>query len=496
MENEAIHNTVTHNKVCGDAQPQRVLHFFEEICRIPHGSYHIEEISNYLTAFAQERGLEYLQDSSFNVIIRKDATKGAASRETLIVQGHMDMVLEKEKDCPLDLETQPIVLRCDGEYLYAEGTTLGGDDGIAVAMMLALLDDDTLVHPPLECVFTVNEEVGLQGATALDASVLSGRRMINLDSEKEGVFIVGCAGGAEENVVLPLKRKAHAGRRLTLTIEGLLGGHSGECINLGRANADLLMGRILHRLEEKEKLRLISLEGGRRDNAIPRSCTAELLLKKKTDPARIEELISGWMEQLRAEYAQVDPDITWSLTWGEPDGEQVRAITRRDTGKIIDYLMLVPNGIMETEPGLDNLPRTSVNLGILRTTKTHLEMVHMARSSVESQKEHLLERIHLLACTLGGDSRTEHSYPAWERKSHSALCDKMAGIYEDLTGEKPQVAVFHAGLECGLFTDKIKDLDCLSMGPDMMNVHTSEEKLSLSSVQRTWAFLLAVLKAI
>ncbi len=487
---------VMHNAVCGDAEPQRVLHFFEEICRIPHGSYHVEEISSYLTSFAAERGLEYLQDASLNVIIRKDASKGAASREPLILQGHMDMVLEKEKGCPLDLETQPIVLQCDGENLYAEGTTLGGDDGIAVAMMLALLDDDTIPHPPLECVFTVNEEVGLQGASALDTDVLSGRRMINLDSEKEGVFIVGCAGGAEENTVLPVTRKKHAGRRMILTIEGLQGGHSGECIHLGRANADLLMGRILYKLREKETVRLISLEGGQRDNAIPRSCTAELLLRKKADPARTKKLISGWMEQIQAEYAETDPGITWSLTWGEPDGKPVQAITRKDTERILTYLMLVPNGVMEMEPGSDRLPRTSVNLGILRTTQTQLEMVHMARSSVESRKEYLLERIHLLACALGGTGRTEHSYPAWERKSSSALCSRMAEIYERQTGEKPVITVFHAGLECGLFTEKIKGLDCLSMGPDMMSVHTTEERLSLSSVQRVWSFLLAVLKEI
>lgn len=488
-----------HNEICGELQPAQVLHFFKEICRIPHGSYHVEEISNALVRFAGERKLECIQDASFNVIIKKKATEGASSQEPVILQGHMDMVLEKEKDCPLDLEQQPVELCCDGEYLYAKGTTLGGDDGIAVAMMMALLDDDSIPHPPLECVFTVNEEVGLLGAAALETDPLEGRRMINLDSEKEGIFIVGCAGGAQEDVHLPIKRKKRAGRRMILTLEGLLGGHSGQCIDMGRANADLVMGRVLQTLSERLPFHLISIEGGQKDNAIPRSCTAELLLDRDVPTAQVEKLIAEQMKHIAAEYRMTDPDITWSVEWKGVCAKPVKALTAKSTKRVISYLMLVPNGVLETEQTKTSgiaLPRTSLNLGILKTTEHELYAVHMIRSGINSQRDYVQKRVKTLAAALKGRAETASSYPAWERAEESLLCDKMVEIYERQTSQKPVVAVFHCGLECGLFTDKIKGLDGVSIGPDMKDVHTSNERLSLASTERTWNFLLSVLQEI
>lgn len=482
--------------ICGEAQPREVLHFFEELCKIPHGSFHVEEISNALVTFAKERNLEYVQDESFNVIIKKKASEGAADRDPIILQGHIDMVLDKEPGCQLDLEREPIKLCCDGEYLYADGTTLGGDDGIAAAMMMALLDDDTIPHPPLECVFTTNEEVGLLGASALDTSVLQGRRMINLDSEKEGIFIVGCAGGAQERIHLPIKRKKHFGKVLTISVTGLLGGHSGMCVGMGRANADLLMGRALSRLRDQVDFRLICVEGGLRDNAIPRSCCAELLVNEETDAQKIQELIGEEAKKIAAEYRETDPNIVWSAEWKENAGKAVKAITRKDTAKVIAYLMLAADGVLEWEPLQKGLPRTSLNLGILKTTQKELTAVHMIRSSVNAQKDYVQKKIQTLVHVLGGSSETESAYPAWERGSESPLCDAMVKIYEKQTGEKPAVTVFHCGLECGLFTDKMKGLDCVSIGPDMMDVHTANEKLSIASTERTWKLLLAILQEI
>ncbi len=486
-------NTIC-NAVCGDAEPRLVWHFFEEICKIPHGSFHVQEISDALVRFAKDRDLACVQDEAGNVIIKKGATKGAASKEPVILQGHMDMVLEKEKTCTLDLVKDAIVLKRDGEYLEAEGTTLGGDDGIAVAMMMALLDDDTIPHPPLECVFTVNEEVGLLGANVLDTSALEGRRMINLDSEDEGIFTVGCAGGIEEHCTFPVTRKEHTGMRMRLEIGGLLGGHSGTNINLGRANADILMGRVLYKLSKKFPLRLVSIEGGFKDNAIPRDCTAEILLEGTADTALAEKTVSKLMKQIGREYSRTDGGITWSVEWESAQETPVRTMSKSDTKKLIQFLMLVPNGLIESDPVDSTLPQTSLNLGILKSEEDQVTAVSMIRSSVNSQKKYIQKKVETLVEVLGGRFETSGEYPAWERADTSPLCDMLTSIYETQTSKKPVIAVIHGGLECGILADKIKGLDCISMGPDMKEIHTPNEKLSIPSTERLWKFLLTALK--
>lgn len=487
-------DSMIRNEICGEAQPKLVLHFFEEICKIPHGSFHVQEISDYLADYARKKKLTFRQDEAGNVIIWKPATEGAVSDKPVILQGHMDMVLEKTDDCPLDLLKQHIQLRRNGDTLYAEGTTLGGDDGIAVAMMLALLEDDTLVHPPLECVFTVNEEVGLLGASVLDVSDLKGRRMINLDSEDEGIFTVGCAGGAEEHCTFPVTRKEHRGMILSITISGLLGGHSGGCINLGRANADLLMGRVLHKLSCKMTVRLLGIEGGSKDNAIPRTCSARVLLEAGTDQKAALHVVEKLMNQIAGEYRVTDPGLTWSTDWEDATEIPALVMTKADTRRILDFLLLTPNGLVENDPVDPKLPQTSLNLGILKSEEDHVTAVYLVRSSVNSQKKYLQKKVERLVQLLGGSTEEKGAYPAWERAEKSPLCEELSAIYEKQTGKKPVIAVIHGGLECGLLAAGMEGLDCVSIGPDMEGIHTPDEKLSLASTQRTWEFLLEALK--
>lgn len=486
-------NTEFTNTVCGDAEPRLVLHFFEELCKIPHGSFHTAKISEWIASYAREKGLWHVQDASGNVIIKKDGTGSCKGSAPVILQGHMDMVLEKTDDCPLDLEKDPIILKRDGDTLYAEGTTLGGDDGIAVAMMLALLEDDALEHPPLECVFTVNEEVGLLGAAALDVSPLSGRRMINIDSEDEGIFTVGCAGGAEEHCTLPVSRQERTGLVMTIAISGLLGGHSGTGINLGRANADILMGRVLYALLEETTAALISVDGGTKDNAIPRSCTAKVMVAKE-EKESAERIAKERMEQILREYYVADPSIAYQVSFGDDGQEELSPLTKEDTRRIADFLVLTPNGLFETDPLDKSMPQTSLNLGILATDEDHVTAVYLVRSCVNSQKKMLQEKVERLTALLGGTTEVKGAYPAWERAQTSPLCDEMVRIYEQQTGEKPVVTTIHGGLECGLLAAKLEGLDCVSIGPDLTDIHTPDERLSIASLRRVWDFLLAVLK--
>lgn len=485
-----------HNEVCGDAEPKLVLHYFEEICKIPHGSYHTKEVSDWLVQFAKDRSLEYTQDEAGNVIIKKPASNGAASDNPVILQGHMDMVLEKTDDCALDLTKQHIQLKRDGDTLYAEGTTLGGDDGVAVAIMLALLDDDSLVHPPLECIFTVNEEVGMLGAEVLDVSSLQGRRMINLDSEEEGIFTVGCAGGAEEHCTFLVERKPRYGKEMTLSVSGLKGGHSGACIGEGRANAILLLGRVLYRLSKKAPFRLVSVDGGTKDNAIPRNATAKLLLEQESDDRIAEEAVGKSMKQIRNEYALTDPDIQYKVDWTDATELAVDTMSKKDTKRILRFLMLTPNGLIETDGADHSMPQTSLNLGILSTdTATGaVKAVYLVRSSINTQKKYIQQKIETLVSLLDGETEVKGAYPAWERVNDSPFVAELADIYEKFYGKKPVVSVTHGGLECGLIAAKLKGLDCVSIGPDMVGIHTPDEKLSIASTKKIWEFLVAALK--
>lgn len=479
-------------RVLEGLQPAAALGFFETLCAIPHGSRDTKAISDYCVRFAQERGLSWQQDASNNVIIRKPASPGYEDHPTVILQGHLDMVCEKDANCDIDFSKDGLRLRHDDTYIFADGTTLGGDDGIAVAMALAILDSSEIAHPALEAVFTVDEEIGMEGAQGLDFSQLSARRMLNIDSEDEGIFTVSCAGGASANVSVGLTMAPNAAPCAKLTVSGLIGGHSGQEINKGRANANILLGRVLDALVQKLPVRLVSAAGGRKDNAIPNAAEAVLALAEGDLPAA-KQIVSACTADLRKEYAVADPGVTVTL---EEADVCPQALTEEATLRVVRYLLLVPNGIAAMSMDIPGLVQTSCNLGIFHVADGVLTAVSSVRSSVASQKQMLLARFAALSQLLGGSLQVTGAYPAWEYRRESVLREKMAAVYEQQTGRAPKIEAIHAGLECGLFAGQLPGLDCVSFGPDLVDIHTAREKMSISSVQRTWKFLLGVLEAL
>lgn len=478
-------------RVLDGLAPQRVFQFFEDLCRIPHGSGNTKAISDYCVAFAKERGLRYIQDSSNNVVIFQDGTPGYEDHPTVILQGHMDMVCAKDPDVEFDFTKDALRLRVTDRAVTAEGTTLGGDDAIAVAFALAVMDDPTIPHPPLEAVFTVDEEIGLLGAAALDCGALRGRRLINMDSEAEGILTVSCAGGLRSDTVLPVAAGHGCGIYGAIKLSGFSGGHSGSDIHLGRANTNVLMGEILKLLTEKYALQLQSLEGGKQDNAIPAYSQAAFLLPvDQRDAARSD--IEAWWAETKAKYAATDPNAALDYQ----DGGEVcaAACTVEDSRRVAELIAAVPNGVQSMSKEIPGLVESSMNLGILALAADHLHMIVSLRSSVNSEKERMREKLAGIAQQYGAQFSCRGEYPAWEYRKDSPLRDTMVDVYARQYGKPPVVEAIHAGLECGLFSDKLPGLDCVSFGPDILEIHTPRERLPIESVQRTWAYLLAVLK--
>ena len=467
--------------------PKAVFTFFEAICRIPHGSGHVEQISRYLVTFARERGLRFLQDAMGNVVIFKDGTPGYEEAAPVILQGHMDMVCEKAPDCRRDMTREGLALAVDGDMIYAEGTTLGGDDGIAVAMMLAILDAHDLPHPPIEAVFTVDEEIGMLGAAAIDVHMLRGRRMLNIDSEDEGVFTVSCAGGSVASCVLPVCRTPAAGEALCVTLEGLQGGHSGVEIHKGRGNANVLMGRVLYAIAQRTAMRLVSVNGGGKDNAIARQCTAQIIVSC-ADEAR--DACAILEKTLQEEYRVTDPDIRLCVT----DGQMAPAMDVHSSQKVICMLLNLPHGVQTMSADIDGLVQTSLNMGILATTAEQVEATFCVRSSLESQKQLLWQQLESLMTLLGGTVAISGDYPGWAYRRNSPLRELMVAVFTEQYGYAPRVEAIHAGLECGLFCGKLPGLDCLSFGPTIQEIHTCRERMSISSVQRVWRMLTEALR--
>ncbi|MDY3780925.1 MAG: aminoacyl-histidine dipeptidase [Candidatus Faecousia sp.] len=471
-------------------EPRSVFRFFEEICAIPHGSHHTKAISDYLVAFAKSHKLEYIQDESNNVILFAPGTCGMEDHAPVILQGHMDMVCEKDADCPLDMAVDGLDLTHDEVSVYARGTTLGGDDGIAVAYALAILDDGSIPHPPLEVIITVDEEVGMLGAAAIDLSMLKGRTMVNLDSEEEGVFTVSCAGGARSTITLNAERKAVYGPCVRLTVENLRGGHSGEEIHKNRANANKVMGEFLGRIQKLMPLCLTSFTGGSKDNAIPRSCQATVVAMG-IGIERINDIAAQLQQEIRENFDE--PEATVQAF--DVDALGGNALTTTATADVISLLCAAPNGVQAYCPDMEGLVQTSLNMGIAKLGD-RFSVTFCVRSSVNQEKEALLKKLRDLADFYNGTYSQMGTYPAWEYKKESKLRDVMVPIYTEMFGTAPKVLAIHAGLECGLLSDKLPGLDCVSIGPQMHDIHTSREKLEIASTERTWKFLLAVLKAL
>ena len=471
-------------------EPESVFRYFEEICAIPHGSRNTKAISDYLVSFAKAHGLRYRQDESNNVVIFAPGTCGLEDHESVILQGHMDMVCEKDAGCPLDMAVDGLDVTHDGCCIFAKGTTLGGDDGIAVAYALAVLDDNTIAHPPLEVIITVDEEIGMLGAAAMDLADVKGRTMLNLDSEDEGIFTVSCAGGATCTVSLNAERKAVYGPCVRLSVEGLRGGHSGAEIHKNRANANKVMGDFLGRIQKPMPLCLTSFSGGSKDNAIPRACQATVVAMG-IGLERINDIAAQLQQEVRETYDEPEALVQAF----DVDALGGNALTTAATADVISLLCAAPNGVQAYCLDMPELVQTSLNLGIAKLGD-RFTTTFSVRSSVNAEKEGLITKLKELADFYNGTYSQSGTYPAWEFRKDSRLRDVMVPIYTRMFGKEPKVLAIHAGLECGLLGDKLPGLDCVSIGPQMHDIHTSREKLEIASTKRTWDFLLEVLKAL
>lgn len=476
--------------VLSSLEPKGVFQFFEEICQIPHGTFNTKEISDYCVAFAKKRGLSVYQDEVNNVIIRKPGTAGYENSEPVIIQGHMDMVCEKKPDSDHDFMKDPLELYVEDGFIKAKDTTLGGDDGIAIAMALALLDSDTIPHPPIEALFTVDEEIGMGGAHAIDLSLLKGRKLINIDSEEEGVLTTGCAGGVRIRAALPVHRENATGTVMEVKIKGLQGGHSGAEIHKQRGNAHKMMGRLLKEIASEVAFRLISVGGGSADNVIAMEDTARLLLDAK-DADRVAKIAAQLKSVFDSEFMGDEPGLEILCS---NDGQQTASVLcKEDTRKVIDYLVVVINGIQAYSRKLEGLVQTSLNMGRVETEEENVIFYHLIRSSVNSEKAEVRSRVEQLAAMIGAEVECDSEYPAWEYDPKSELRQIMEEEYKNLYGEEPKVIAIHAGLECGLFLGKRDDLDCVSIGPNMWDIHSFSERLDIQSTARTWDYLKAVL---
>lgn len=477
--------------VLSNLEPKNVFYYFEEICKIPHGSGNVEQISNYLLEFARERKLFCIQDKVKNIIMVKEASQGYENEPAIILQGHMDMVAVKKPDCDIDMCTEGLRLAVDGDKVYAQGTSLGGDDGIAVAYALALLDSEEIKHPRLEVVITVDEEVGMDGAREIDLSMLQSHRMLNLDSEEEGIFLTSCAGGARVNCLLPLTREKRQGVAYEICVEGLLGGHSGAEIHKERGNSNVLMARLLYRLCENMSVGIHSLNGGLADNAIPRETKAVVVIDVR-DSAEFAEIVDKTAAEIQEELATKDPECKVKVTKCGEGAYQCSFDL--DSFRAAAYLFSLPNGIQAMSADMPGLVETSLNLGILSLENDGLHADFSVRSSVESSKHALISRMEAITALAGGTCQVTGDYPGWKYRVDSPLREKMIALYREMYGTEPKVEAIHAGLECGLLGSKIENLDCVSFGPDMKDIHTTEETLSISSTARVWEYLVRLLE--
>ncbi len=469
-------------------KPARVFKYFEEICAIPHGSGDMEKIADYCVNFAKSHSLQYVRDEANNVVIYKNATAGCENAEPVILQGHLDMVCQKTEDRNIDFENDGLDIFIDGDFVKARGTTLGADNGIAVAMVLAILESDEYRHPPIEAVFTTDEEIGMVGAKKLDMSILSGKRMINIDSEEENAVTVSCAGGSDFEVKLPVNRTKKSGTEAQIILKGLQGGHSGIEIHKGRINANMLAGRVLNHLAGITDFDIISIDGGDKGNAIPNLCKIRLCVPNAEEfKIKAEEYLAVIKNEISEREKAFAPVVNICET------AEFNVFDDKLKNNIIYTLLCAPNGVIEMSAAIEGLVETSLNLGILETTEESINMLFTLRSNKKSAHVELEEKLKrffsILPCTVN----TWGHYPPWEFKENSELQRLYIDTYKEVTETEPLVAAIHAGLECGTFADALSGLDCISIGPDLFDVHTVNEKMSISSTERIFNVLVSLL---
>lgn len=470
-------------------QPERVFYYFEKICSIPHGSENMDEISDFCVSFAEAHRLSYIKDAAKNVIIKKPATAGFISSAPVILQGHLDMVCQRDDGYTIDFNKDGLTLYTDGDLIRARGTTLGADNGIAVAMILAILESTDLSHPPIEAVFTVDEEIGMLGALQLDMSLLSGRRMINLDSEENSVT-VSCAGGRDITSHIPFTRTVKHGFEVVLFLKGMLGGHSGTMIGCGRVNADTLMGRLLDAVMQEHPFDIVHLEGGDKSNAIPNFCTARLCVDA---PALFADCVSRHFEVIKSELAEREPDIQLEIAEAKTHSDMA-VIDKVSCDKALLTLLCLPTGVIEMSKEISGLVETSLNLGILKTEENSLSFCYSLRSNKQSALDFLSRRLCAFFSSHSMEFSASGNYPPWEFNSSSTLCDIYSDVFFEHYAKRPNIEAIHAGLECGVFSSAIPGLDCIAVGPVINGAHTTKESLSISSVKEFYIILTEVLE--
>ena len=474
----------------------RIFYHFEQISKIPRGSGNEKAISDYLLDFGKSLGLECIQDAALNIIIKKPASIGYENAPAVIIQGHMDMVCEKNSDKEHDFEKDPINLVVKGDYIYADRTTLGADDGIAVAYAMTLLEDNAIEHPAIEVLLTTDEEAGMSGAMALQPHYINGKIVLNLDSEEEGKLLVSCAGGIRTKSILPIEwiDKKNDTIAYNLVIRGLKGGHSGMEIHLGRGNSNKLMGRLLKSIDKELDFNLVSLNGGSKNNAIPRESSSIITISQK-DERKLLDIKRKVCEELKNEFSKKDPNLRVHLLEVEESIDKV--FSDDSTKKAVDLLYMYPNGVNTVSSDIQGLTESSTNLGVVTTLENSIEYDSAARSSVSSLKDEIVTRSKCITEILGGKLVTESSYPEWPYKTDSKIREVCKDVYERMYEKTPEIVAIHAGVECGLFKEKLgNDVDMISFGPDIIDIHTPNEHISISSVERCYEYLLEVLKEI
>ena len=478
--------------------PEKVFHYFAEISKIPRASKKEKEISDWLVKFAKERKLKVIQDEHYNVIIKKKATEGYEDFSPLILQGHMDMVWEKNKDTEFDFSTQGIELVIDGDFLKANGTTLGADNGIAIAYALAILDSDDIKHPALEVVITTDEEDGMSGVANLDFDEFDGKTLINLDTEEYGEVYVSSAGGTRTEIkfIFETKKIGNGYTPISIEVKGLSGGHSGAEIHKNLGNSIKILSEVLYHLSKRYEMSLIHIDGGGKVNAIPREAVAEIAVKLDGDSIdEFKKLAELAFENILKDFKVSDKSPILAI---EEIEEKNLGISLGDTLNIINFLHEVPNGVLEMSKHIEGLVETSINIGFISTEivdgNVKIRIKSLARSMANNPLNRLVEEITDLTRKHDANIKIAASNPSWEYKEDSKIRELIAKSFKEITGNEPVIKAIHAGLECGVFTQNIKGADVVSIGPNIYGAHTPEERMDIKSVGETWEWLLKILE--
>ncbi len=481
--------------VLASLEPQKIFDYFYQITQIPRPSKKEEKIRAYIMGVAKKLNREMLEDAAGNIVIRKAATPGYETAPVIILQGHLDMVCEKTGDLEFDFDNEPLQIRTANDWIRATQTTLGADNGIAVATMLAVLEDERMKHGPLDLLFTIDEETGLTGATKLDPKIIRGNCLINLDSEEEGQLFVGCAGGKDCLITIPVKWKSAGDdmAQMEIKVEGGVGGHSGLDIHFGRANAIKILTRVLWNLFNECSVRLADFRGGSKRNAIPRDAVA-MIMAPEDEIVGIKKRIQILEKTIKSEYRFTDPNL--KITAKNKPNQKPQVMKRPHTEKILNLLYALPNGVLAMSQDIPGLVETSANLATIETNRTSFIIGSSHRSSVESEKRDLVDRV--LAMTRLADAKAEETdgYPGWKPNLKSKILALTKEVFTEMYGKEPQVTAIHAGLECGIIGEKFPEMDMISFGPTIRNAHSPDECLYIPSVKPFHTCIVKILERV